>query len=526
MNRLLVLFFLLSFNVFPQFKLMDEKQEEETFKKIHRPSTENKLSNFLKQHIKPEEIIALSYKTSPNISNSIRLQFEVTKNGRPWNFRIYTGNRELNKKLINLLKVFLKNEIPNLSSLFEAKNRIQLFSKEGARNIINASSVIVSDYPPRFNNRIVKSQNSKKVLDANSSISDVFKKYPISGNCENITYSNAYGCFKNYFERFIIKNLNYNLIKEEQVIGELKMNISFKIDAIGNLNNIECYSLNENIEKEIKRILKLFQSEINGPAKRNGVAIESLIREKITLYVKESFTEKEISNLRNNGFTKFFQQKLSVIDVNSINLNHKKPVIKLFFNFDIEGRLYNIWTNTKNYKLNNKIIKSFKKYLLNTLNVDKSMNKIYSLAIIRSINEEKQVLCDSELNWTSLGYFKKCYNCNNIDDLKKNNIFTLQNYIISEFNSKSTSYKLVKGDISSVKPIINMKLYVSQDGAIKTSFVVLIDRISTTNIENPIINQINSIIENMPKYLNPPMNNKISSRAEIGNMAFKLLDKS
>ena len=200
MNRFLILFLFCSLNTFSQFQLLDKEKEEKTFRVLNRPSPTNKLSKFLRENLTYQEIIALDYSTAPNTENSIRAQFQVDAKGNPFNFRIYTGKKELNDKLRKLLKEFLKNEIPDISNLFQARNRIQLFSRVNNKNVINASSIIVSDYPPKCK------------------------------DCRYVRFDNGYSCFKNYLEYFIINNLNHDLIKKERVTGELKLNISFKID--------------------------------------------------------------------------------------------------------------------------------------------------------------------------------------------------------------------------------------------------------------------------------------------------------
>ncbi|WP_303317360.1 hypothetical protein Q4Q34_01215 [Flavivirga abyssicola] len=529
MNKLLTLFLLFSLNAFSQFKLMDKKLEEKSFQSLNRPSTENKLSNFLKQRIHPDELISLDYSTNPNLDNSIRAQFEVDQMGKPWNFRIYTGKRDLNKKLEKLLKEFLLEEVPNLSDLHQAKNKIQLLSKEGDKSIINASSVIVSDYPPVFDNYqdnstlSTQKEANKKKLNADSSISDVFERFPISGDCQNIAFNDAYDCFKTYLENFIINNLNNDLLKKEEIIGELKTNIHFKIDKKGQLKDLKCYSYNETIEKEIIRILNLFAAKIIKPARRNGIAFESAVNRIVLLYIVEDLTKTKISNLENNLFTKHFRQELSTKNINSANLTPRRPVIKLLFSFNKKGNLSNIETNTKNEKLSKSIIRAFKKFPLDLINLDKSIDRIYSLNIIRNVTDKKQVLCDNEFQWISVGNFKQCYKCKDIDNIKEFNIDQIQNYIVNKFNSKNDSYKLTKSSGLPKPPFINLQAYISQEGTLQINNMVKTEKISTTNTKDPILSQIKSIIEQMPKYLKPPLKNGKPHRFEMGYIPFELI---
>lgn len=166
MNKILYILLFFSIHSYSQFALLNTAQEHRTFIHLNKPSAKNELSLSLEKYITPQELTLISdYTTPPNLHNSIRAQFEVTKDGRPWNFRIYTGNQDLNKKIEVFLKSFLIKKIPNLKDLYQARNYIQLFSKEEGKTIINASTSIVSDYPPMFK------------------------------NCVENEFSDAYGCF-------------------------------------------------------------------------------------------------------------------------------------------------------------------------------------------------------------------------------------------------------------------------------------------------------------------------------------------
>ncbi len=547
MHKLLLLLLLFSLHGFSQFRIMDSQLEEKSFRMLHRPLTENKLSKYLKMHLSDDEIRNLSYKTPPNSHQSIRAQFQVSANGRPWNFRIYTGNRDLNKKLEKLLREFLQNEVSNLSELHESINKIQLFSKEGNKNIINASSIIVSTFPPVFSYVDNLSQsNSENVFYADGNISkeaktslkkkvstttfdtpplytsDVFKRFPISGKCQNISFDDAYGCFKKNLENFIIKNLNQELIKKEKVTGELKTNISFKINKKGLITDVNCYSISSTFDAEINRIVQLFGTTVVQPANRNGVPLETSVNMSLPLFISESFTNEEFLSLKNNSFTSFFKENLKAKDIESAIIGPSKPAVKVFFSFNKKGDLYSVWTNTTNEKLKKTLIKAFKKYPINALNLNKSINRIYALGIIRKFKGKKQVLCDKELEWLSVGSYQKCTSCNNSKSIDEFNIRQIQNYIIAKFNSKNNKHKLTKGYMPVKGPHLKVWAYVTSGGSIQINKIAKIDKISSTNPENPIIKQVNAIVSLMPEYFIKPLKNGKPHRANLGLMTFQI----
>ncbi len=525
MHKLLLLLLLFSLHGFSQFRIMDSQLEEKSFRMLHRPLTENKLSKYLKMHLSDDEIRNLSYKTPPNSHQSIRAQFQVSANGRPWNFRIYTGNRDLNKKLEKLLREFLPKEVSNLSALHEAVNKIQLFSKEGGRNIVNASSVIVSTFPPVFsyaNDPAPKKEIDTTTLGKNTNISDVFKRFPISGKCQNISFDDAYGCFKKNLENFIIKNLNQELIKKEKVTGELKTNISFKINKKGLITDVNCYSISSAFDAEINRIVQLFGTTVVQPANRNGVPLETSVNMSLPLFISESFTNEEFLSLKNNSFTSFFKENLKAKDIESAIIGPSKPAVKVFFSFNKKGDLYSVWTNTTNEKLKKTLIKAFKKYPINALNLNKSINRIYALGIIRKFKGKKQVLCDKELEWLSVGSYQKCTSCNNSKSIDEFNIRQIQNYIIAKFNSKNNKHKLTKGYMPVKGPHLKVWAYVTSGGSIQINKIAKIDKISSTNPENPIIKQVNAIVSLMPEYFIKPLKNGKPHRANLGLMTFQI----
>jgi len=222
------------------------------------------------------------------------------------------------------LKSYLKNQVSNLKALFQGKSYIQLFSKEGNKTVINASSIIVTDYPP------------------------VFK------SCVESGFKNSYKCFKDNLKSFIINNLYYNIIENENLVGELRIHINFQIGKEGEIfsKKISCYSPNiykngklfnlklfsysENLKKEIERILNKFKNQVLEPATRNSIPFVSKSGGDISIIFEENLNDDDLSNLSRSSYTNIFKGLLTQREINLEKYKTKFPT-KLFLITMIQG---------------------------------------------------------------------------------------------------------------------------------------------------------------------------------------------
>ncbi|TNJ45789.1 hypothetical protein KFZ70_10070 [Tamlana fucoidanivorans] len=612
MNKLLILFLLVSLNSFSQFKLTDESLEEKSFRMLHRPSPNNKLSQYLKSHITAEELQIINNSLKTKNINSLRIVFDINKNGRPWNFRGYTGNKQLNQKLYQLVTFFLTNEIPNLADLYQARHKIQLFTRENDTTFINASTVIVSDYPPKFDiykrNKKTAIKLNKTKPNANSSISDVFNYHAIE-DCQSAPrYTDAYGCFSRNFEKFIIANFNKRIFKEENIIGFYKLPVKFEIDKKGKLHFIPSTNSNsiftstltksqsawnanarafgavilnakspENIvqkkdstktfktnikanpktttsnetylrpindtydsnslmldsfekisdtvgvayeqlnpiNKEVVRLMKLFEPNVVAPSKRNNVAVASMFSGLFDLFIPEILDENEIETLEQCAFTKFFNDKLDQNLVTACDKPKQYPrfmpnflkqsaQVKVFFYFNHKGKLDQVWANALNVDLNKDIVSAFKKYPLDSLQLDKSINKLYSLVVIRDIANKKYVLCDEKVQCSIIGEYTPCEDCKNLNDIKKHNNEEISNHIKSKVKSSNYSFKLKQKAKSDNTNEILIYISIAKNGSISPIAIHIKDTSnSISGNGNWAVEKLKSIISEMPNFTKP-----------------------
>ncbi len=593
MNRVLIVLLLIWINGFSQFKLLEHFENEKAFNVLHRPSKDNALSKFLKERITPEELQLVDFSRKIYFKNQFLVSFDVTKSGNPWNFRITTGNRALNKKLVPLLKEFLTTKIPNLGDLHLARNKIQLFSREHGKTVINASSVIVSDYPPAFDfsQQHLKSQTNESLAKSGSEreMSTMLKRVVLNEDCQSPNgFSDAFGCFVQNFGKHLISNFDYNIFKEEGILGHYDLMVAFRIDKKGKIHYIPSPPMSDNfihssivtgrpvtkkprryatsttfttaptstyslqpkpkvlnskspskviisnndslttgkkikydtldvnlhkpgkIENEIKRLVELLQPKIMGPALRNGIPFESSFRRNFSLFVPEQLTNEELSELQSNALTAHFKTELPDALVKqadrpikrikfSTQFGLKKAQTKVFFSFNASGKLDELWTDTVNEDLDKSIIKAFKIFPLETLNLDKSFDKQYSFVVIRERNGQKEVLCDSKPNFEIIGQLSPC-NCKTIEVIKKQNFNFIEDYIVKTINATDRGFRLYKKRESDDKQEVVLYLRFNKEGEISSPTVHIKDQNNVISVDTGSVPHIiRAVVKDMPK---------------------------
>lgn len=258
-NILIVLFISLNLNCYSQFD-KDFSTELRSFQSLSKPSPNSRLSQYLIQNlgIKYLNRIKFSDKQKSN-GKTIRLTFTLYNKNRPGNFRINTGNIELNKKIIAVFKKYPIEKLGLNSTNKLGICSVQLFSKEKNKTIINASSIAICDISP------------------------------ILEGCQNIkSHSKLTSYFYDSLRKHIVNNFSLSIFDKKQLkrLKSIRLFPRFSVDLEGNIYNIneedfklKSYKNNpknlkspKHIDQELYRITKSFDKIVK-PATRNGKAI-------------------------------------------------------------------------------------------------------------------------------------------------------------------------------------------------------------------------------------------------------------
>ena len=134
-------------------------KEVTTFQALAQPSENSDLANYFKIYLEKKLLQKVDFSTirwssfykhfSNNAySYTIRLTFEVSKTNKATNCRINTGDKEIDKKIIEIFKKYPLEKLSLKENDKLGKISIQLFAKEGKNVIIKASKFAVIDTPP------------------------------------------------------------------------------------------------------------------------------------------------------------------------------------------------------------------------------------------------------------------------------------------------------------------------------------------------------------------------------------------
>lgn len=431
-------------------------KEKNTFNILNKPSENSKLSLFLKKHISQKELkkITAYFKANPS-KTTVRAKFHLKKNGAIGDIKIgldkvnrklssfttptggYKTERDFHFKLKKLLYTYFTEQVKLHKNMALGQHRVQIFSKKNNTAIINASNILVSDYPPLIR------------------------------DCQDTTFKNYYARIHKSLTDFFKTNLNPKIVLHEKDYAELRIHFSFNINEKSKIVNPKITSFHsEEMKQEIFRILKLYENNIIGPAKRNNIPYNSSFENDISLIFKKE-NLKTLDKLENNSLTKYFRKKINrkYYINNYYTYGHETTV---FFTFNKQGNI-NVWTDnlsrevftTENKykgKINNKIDlknENIRKSLINLLNdkfidslkIDRSYDRINYLTFIRNKNGKREILCDEKFGWEKIAYYNeecvKCETYNDIITFNKSQIYQHVSLIL-ESNKKYSNLKLNK----------------------------------------------------------------------------------
>lgn len=226
-------------------------KEVNTFQALAQPSEDSDLANYFKIYLEKKLLQKIDfstikwssfYKHSSNnaYSFTIRMTFEISKTNKVTNCRINTGNKERDKKIIEIFKKYPLEKLGLKESDKLGKISVQLFAKEGKNVIIKASKFAVVDTPATIE------------------------------SCENAElYWQINKCLYDKLYEHILKNLSLKTLNNQELRGEVIFNPRFTINEEGKIVHVNSIAPNETIKNEIDRVIQLFDQVVI-PGKRNG----------------------------------------------------------------------------------------------------------------------------------------------------------------------------------------------------------------------------------------------------------------
>ncbi len=230
--------------------------ENSTFQALALPTENSDLSDFFKIYLEKKLLKKIDFSKIKesylykNISNSkynytIRLTFELSKTGKATNCRINTGNKELDRKIIEVFKKYRLEKLALKESDKLGKISVQLFAKENKEIIIKASQFAVIDIPP-----IIK-------------------------ECDDLQlYWQLNKCFYDKLYAFLLKNISLKTLNNQDLRGEIIFSPRFTINKEGKITNVNSIAPNKVIKDEIDRVISSFNGIIKS-GKRNNISKDS-----------------------------------------------------------------------------------------------------------------------------------------------------------------------------------------------------------------------------------------------------------
>lgn len=224
--------------------------ENNIFQSLAQPSENSPLADYFKIYLETNLLKKINFSTIKSsylykdISNnkynySIRLTFEINKKNKATNFRINTGNKELDRKVIEVFKKYPLEKLVLKESDKLGKISIQLFAKEDKKTIIKASTFPVVD------------------------------QLPVIKGCENAKVNSELNhCLYDKLYKYILENISLKNISNQNLRGDIIIRPRFLINTDGKITRVNSIAPNKVIKDEIDRLIESFD-QVEIPGKRN-----------------------------------------------------------------------------------------------------------------------------------------------------------------------------------------------------------------------------------------------------------------
>ncbi|SDW42001.1 hypothetical protein SAMN05444411_101680 [Lutibacter oricola] len=304
----------------------------------------------------------------------------------------------------------------------------------------------------KFSLQLIENVNNSGVLKCSSVV--LHETPPICINCDKHIDLKSYNqCIKKKLLQYLTANIdsakfaNLNLKKEEQyvpfaVLGNNKsgvnayrgIEIKLNFDNNGKVstsNNAE----NNALKNEINTILNGYNYGQILPATFNnkpvGYSYKLYTSEKRLL---ESWLYKTSPS---NNLSKYFKERIPQSLIDKEEIDDFRSSVRISFSLDKKGRMESISSTAKNEELNEQLIKVFKKYPVEKLNIPTPIHKLstYSFTVIVANDFKNSIECSNYISNMLVPIAKGCEKSKSFTSLKK----CLQDAITSHVNRNFNS---------------------------------------------------------------------------------------
>ncbi len=226
--------------------------ENNTFQTLAQPSENSDLANFFKIYLEKKLLKKIDFSEVKwsylykDISRSeynytIRLTFEISKTGKASGFKIYTGDKDLDRKIVEIFKKYPLEKLALTEADKSGRISVQLFAKENKNTVIKASKFAVVDQLPTLK------------------------------NCENLqTNWQKNNCLYERLYEYILQNISLKTINKQELRGEILFRPRFTIDSKGKIVHVNSIAPNSVIKNEIDRLIASFD-QVLAPGTRNNL---------------------------------------------------------------------------------------------------------------------------------------------------------------------------------------------------------------------------------------------------------------
>lgn len=473
---MLLLCMLITTNEFAQTKKFNDKYDE--FDYYAKPSETSLLANYFKSKLTRNLVEAVNFKDSIGSHQRIFLTFRFNQENKVVMVKAHSAYAELNTEIEEAFKKFDINQlsIPEKSTL--NNYALQIISRENNKNSINCNTVIV------------------------------YERYPVFEGCESIdNYGKMKSCINKQLEAHIVKNISPQEIKKAKLLGKLQLYPKFIINEEGEIENIICKAPTDSLSAELKQLIALFP-KAKKAATTNGQPSKFTYKGSIGLQIdtKDEKYEQTVLSVNdsilnpNNALALHFKQHLGEEDLKDIIFPINTKHIYIYFGINKKGKLTDLKSNTMSPKVNDQIIKIFKDFPLEKLNISQP-NKLESYRYSLITKAHKNIIeCNDKPEIYAYPLFdKSCEKSSSALDVKSCFNDKISSIIIFEFDRQLKTKTKLTGEIR-----LLTKFEINTEG----EFVNIKVKAPNPFLENEMIR----IIKEIPKVYKPAyLNGKLTT---------------
>ena len=469
---MLLLCMLITTNEFAQTKKFNDKYDE--FDYYAKPSETSVLANYFKNKLTNNLVEAANFKDSIGSHQRIFLTFRFNQENKMVMVKAHSAYTELNTEIEEAFKKFDINQlsIPEKSTLNNYV--LQIISRENNKNSINCNTKVVYD------------------------------RYPVFEGCDSINnYGKMKSCINKQLEAHIVKNISPQSIKKAKLLGRLKLYPKFIINEEGGIENIVCKAPTDSLSAEFKQLIALFP-KAKKAATRNGQPTKFAYYGSIGLQIDSDDKKYEQTVLSvndsilnpNNALALHYKQNLTEEDLKNIIFPVNTKHIYIYFGINKKGKLTDLKSNTMNPKFNDRIIKIFKDFPIEEINIqDPYKLESYRFSLITKAHKNI-IECNNKPEIYAYPLFdRSCEKSSSALDVKRCFNDKISSIIIFEFDRQLRTKTKLTGEI---------RLFTSFEINTEGEFVNIKVKAPNPFLENEMVR----IIKEIPKLYKPAYLNR------------------